>query len=192
MKLFRTFANTLAVTAAFGLLAAPVANADQGRRGGDRGQYERGHGGDHHRGDRDRRGDHRGDKRGDHRRDDYRRRDTHHRNDYRRNDYRPVPRAHYRRPPPPARYHAPRHNYVRYSRVYGPYYRHGHVPRYHIGGWYRPHAHTVYIRDYHVYGLYPPPPGYYWVRDHGSGDAVLTSMATGAIIGLVVGALAFD
>ena len=61
-----------------------------------------------------------------------------------------------------------------------------------IGGWYRPHQHTVYIRDYHTYGLYAPPPGHYWARDHHSGDAILASVATGAIIGLVVGALAYD
>ena len=66
------------------------------------------------------------------------------------------------------------------------------MPRYAIGGWYRPHQHTVYITNYHSYGLYPPPPGHYWVRDHHSGDAILTSVATGAIIGLVIGALAYD
>ncbi|CUS56093.1 hypothetical protein MGWOODY_Hyp2551 [hydrothermal vent metagenome] len=81
---------------------------------------------------------------------------------------------------------------MRYSRAYGPYYRRGYQPRYHVGGWYRPHQHTVYIRDYHTYGLYAPPPGHYWARDHHSGDAILASVATGAIIGLVVGALAYD
>ncbi|HAE27496.1 MAG TPA: hypothetical protein DCG58_10075, partial [Hyphomonas adhaerens] len=51
---------------------------------------------------------------------------------------------------------------------------------------------TVYIRDYASYGLYAPPPGYYWVHDYDRGDAILASVATGAIIGLVVGALAYD
>ncbi|HBX92365.1 MAG TPA: hypothetical protein DEG79_05700, partial [Hyphomonas sp.] len=99
----------------------------------------------------------------------------------------------YRAPARSHRHYAPpRHNYVRYSRAYGPYYRRGYQPRYHVGGWYRPHQHTVYIRDYHTYGLYAPPPGHYWARDHHSGDAILASVATGAIIGLVVGALAYD
>tara|TARA_B100000678_G_C17802314_1_gene339433 strand:- start:26 stop:211 length:186 start_codon:yes stop_codon:yes gene_type:complete len=61
-----------------------------------------------------------------------------------------------------------------------------------VGGWYRPHHQTVYITNYSTYGLYAPPPGHYWVRDHHSGDAILASVATGAIIGLVVGALAYD
>ena len=34
--------------------------------------------------------------------------------------------------------------------------------------------------------------GYYWVHDYDRGDAILASVATGAIIGLVVGALAYD
>ena len=103
--------------------------------------------------------------------------------------------AHSSRAPPPRAYRhyaPPRHSYARYSRAYGPYFRHGYTPRYHVGGWYRPHQHTVYITDYHAYGLYAPPPGHYWVRDHHSGDAVLASVATGAIIGLVIGALAYD
>ena len=48
------------------------------------------------------------------------------------------------------------------------------------------------VHDYRYYGLYDPPRGYHWVHDHGSGDAVLTSIATGAIIGLVVGAIIAD
>lgn len=48
------------------------------------------------------------------------------------------------------------------------------------------------IRDYYSYGLYDPPRGYHWVHDHGSNDAVLRSIATGAVIGLVVGAIIAD
>jgi Ni/Co efflux regulator RcnB len=48
----------------------------------------------------------------------------------------------------------------------------------------------VILTDYNYYNLYDPPHGYHWVYDYGSGDAVLTSIATGAIIGLVIGALA--
>ena len=68
----------------------------------------------------------------------------------------------------------------------------GYVPRYHIGAHYVVHPRTVYINDYYHYGLYAPPPGHYWVRDHHSGDAILASIATGAIIGLVIGAIAYD
>ena len=43
------------------------------------------------------------------------------------------------------------------------------------------------VRDYRSYRrLYAPPRGYYWVRsDH---DAVLAAIATGVIVGVVVGA----
>lgn len=46
------------------------------------------------------------------------------------------------------------------------------------------------IVDYGLYGLYAPPVGYHWVRDYDSGDAILCSIATGAIIGLTIGAFA--
>lgn len=97
-------------------------------------------------------------------------------------------------------YHHPRgHRYYRYTRpvnlfrasiYYGPYWRSYYTPRYHIGGHYHYHGSTVILYDYGLYGLYAPPPGYHWVYDDGYGDAVLTSIATGAIIGLVIGALA--
>lgn len=185
MKLLKTFSHVLAATAAFGLLAAPIASADQGRRGGghDRGHNSRGHYDNGHHGNR---GDHH---RNDYRRDKYRGDHHHRRGDYRRHAPRYARNYHHSR-----RHYAPppRYSYTRYSRAYGPYYHHGYRPRHAIGGWYRPHPRTVYITDYYSYGLYPPPPGYYWVRDYDSGDAVLASVATGAIIGLVIGALAYN
>ena len=70
--------------------------------------------------------------------------------------------------------------------MYNNYY----VPRYHIGGYYGYHSNTIIIGDYAYWGLYDPPYGYHWVHDYDSGDAILASIATGAIIGLVIGALA--
>ncbi len=64
--------------------------------------------------------------------------------------------------------------------------------RYHVGGRYHRHQRTIIINDYNRYGLRRPPHGHHWVRDHDSGDAILTSVATGAIIGLVVGIIAND
>ncbi len=83
-------------------------------------------------------------------------------------------------------YHTPRWSYVNYN-----YYdRHRHyTPRYHIGGHYGYHNNTIIISDYGYYGLYDPPYGHHWVRDHDTGDAILASVATGAIIGLVIGVL---
>ncbi|NBC20043.1 MAG: hypothetical protein GVY06_03180 [Alphaproteobacteria bacterium] len=78
----------------------------------------------------------------------------------------------YRPYKPRVRYHAPRY-----------------VPRYRVGGHYGYGRHTVVIRDYRRHGLYHPPRGYHWVRDRDRGDAILCSVTTGAIIGLVVGAL---
>lgn len=49
---------------------------------------------------------------------------------------------------------------------------------------------TIIINDFGGYGLYAPPAGYHWVCDKGSNDAILASVATGAIIGLAVGVLA--
>ena len=48
------------------------------------------------------------------------------------------------------------------------------------------------IHDYHRHGLRHPPRGYHWVRDHDDGDAILASVATGAIIGLVIGIIVSD
>ena len=71
------------------------------------------------------------------------------------------------------------------------YYR-DYSPRYRIGGYYHYSPRSVVIRDYSRYGLYHPPHGHHWVRDNDRGDAILASVATGAIIGLVVGILAYD
>ena len=200
----QTFSRMLAAAAIFGLAAAPVASADQDRRHQDR--YDR----------QDRARDHYNDRR--HARREHRRRDRHHRrgrSHYYDDGYRLPPRARYHRRyhhrydhPRHARHyrhypryahrhrgwyaHGPRIRYVRKGYYHGPHYRRGYVPRYHIGARYVVHPHTVYITDYHGYGLYAPPPGHYWVRDHHSGDAILASVATGAIIGLVIGALAYD
>ncbi|MEO1405039.1 MAG: RcnB family protein [Pseudomonadota bacterium] len=69
------------------------------------------------------------------------------------------------------------------------YDRH-YIPSYRIGGYYGYHTNTIIIGDYGYWGLYDPPHGYHWVHDYDSGDAILASIATGAIIGLVIGALA--
>jgi len=85
------------------------------------------------------------------------------------------------------RYYAPK-RYVAPRRFYRPVYRSfGH--RYRVGHYYRYHPRTIIITDYRRYGLYDPPYGYHWVRDSDSGDVILASVATGAIIGLAVGLL---
>lgn len=199
MKLFKTMSRLVAMAAAAGLILAPIASADRGR---DRHDDRR----EHRRDFRDDRRDHRSDRRDyrDDRRDyrsdrrDYRDDRRHYvndRHDYRRSyghqkhyyrSHRPV--VVYR--PPPPRYYAPRSHVSIY---YGPYYSHGYRPRYEVGGYYgyAPRR-TVYITDYDRYGLYAPPRGHHWVRDYDRGDAILASVATGAIIGLVIGALATD
>lgn len=63
------------------------------------------------------------------------------------------------------------------------YYHNG----YRIGSRYNYRPNTIIIRDYDRYGLYNPPRGYHWVRDRHGDDAILASVATGAIIGLAVG-----
>lgn len=195
MKLMNTFGKAMAALAVAGLTIAPIASADPDR-GRDRGSYDRGDR-DHDRSRRDRgdRHDYRGDRRdyrGDRRdyRRDHSRYDRRDRYEYRRSyhpryAYRP-PVRHYYAPPP--RYSS----YATYGYRTGPYFRTGYISPYRIGGYYRPHPRTVYIRDYDRYGLYAPPPGYYWVHDYDRGDAILASVATGAIIGLVVGALAYN
>jgi Ni/Co efflux regulator RcnB len=82
---------------------------------------------------------------------------------------------------------------VTYGSSYGPYYYSGYTPRYAVGNYYSygPRR-TVYINDYDHYGLYAPPHGYQWVRDNDRGDAILASVATGAILGLVIGAIVTD
>lgn len=178
MSLTKNFTRILAVATAASFILAPVAQADKGR----------GRGGDDHRGGYDRRGDDDYRRHGDHRRDDrrydhrYDRRD-HYRHDYHRRDF-------YR----PSYSYYPRSSVtVTYGSSYGPYYYSGYRPRYDIGAYYSYGARrTVYISDYYNYGLYEPPYGYHWVRDNDRGDAILASVATGAIIGLVIGALAYD
>ena len=193
MKLMNSLGKALAVLAVSGLAIAPIASAEPDRGhghggGGGHGGYDRGHGGG---GGHDYRGGGGGhDYRGGGGHDGYRGNDRR----YGGHDYRrpaPPPRYSYR--PVPHRYYAPppRYSgYVTYGYVTGPYFRTGYISPYRVGGYYRPVPTTVYIRDYAHYGLYAPPPGYYWVRDYDRGDAILASMATGAIIGLVVGAIA--
>lgn len=180
MNLLKQLAHLIAATATVGLLAAPIASADQGRRDHDKrgGHYSRGH-----------------DDRGSNRDHDYRG-DRGHHDTYRRHDRKGD---HYRRPPPRHYSHRPSHAYYAPPpRYYAPpprYYApppHYYAPRHAVGGYYRPHGQTVYIRDYNRYGLYAPPRGYYWARDYDRGDAILASVATGAIIGLVVGVIATD
>jgi Ni/Co efflux regulator RcnB len=155
-------------------MLAPVAQADRDRRDSrDRGGWERYGDGDYGDGYR-------------HRSHDYDRgHDRHERRDYR--DH-PRGRVVVYRP-----YHPRSSVTVTYGHSYGPYSYSSYRPRYDIGHSYiyGPRR-TVYISDYHNYGLYAPPPGYHWVRDHDRGDAILASVATGAIIGLVIGAIASD
>ncbi len=88
-------------------------------------------------------------------------------------------------------YSAPRYNYGHYRPRVTFHYDHGYYHGgYRIGGYYSYRPNTIIIRDYSRYGLYAPPHGHHWVRDPYSGDAVLASIATGAIIGLAVGILA--
>lgn len=204
MKLLTTAARLLAIAATAGMIAGPVASADHGRRG--HGAY------DNHRTQHN----HRRDTRRDHhtRRDHRTRRDRRaYRNDHRRHharrdhrrytqNYRShTPRYNYRTNNRRYAYQAPRRGYsypyngngVTFSYSTGPsYYNQRYAPRYSVGNRYGYHPRTVYVRDYGRYGLYDPPRGYHWVHDDDRGDAILASVATGAIIGLVVGAIAYD
>ncbi|MCH2458712.1 MAG: RcnB family protein [Henriciella sp.] len=182
---FRKLLLHIGAAGALALAAfTPVAVADQR---GDRGHYDRGDRGDRYHGDRHRgnRDYHRGDRRGDykHRRDnrrDYRRGRDYHRNNHRyHNRGRVVTRNYYSAPT----YHRTRPRVVyHYNRGY-------HHPRYTIGNRYHYGSNSVIIRDYGRYGLYSPPRGHQWVHHRGSNDAVLTSVATGAIVGLAIGIL---
>lgn len=97
-------------------------------------------------------------------------------------------RAHRRYHAPRNFYYTPSFTYISYDSYYNRYrdYR----PRYAVGGYYNYHNNSVIIGDYDYYGLYEPPHGHHWVRDHDNGDAILAAVATGAIIGLVIGVLA--
>lgn len=175
MSFTKAITRFVAAATAAGFIFAPVAQADRDKDHG-RSGWERGDWDDDHRGrrGRDRDRDH-GHWRG-YGRHDYR--------DYRRRDvvvYQP-------------RYYYPRSSVtVTYGHSYGPYYASGYYPRYDVGHHYSyAPRRTVYINDYDHYGLYEPPHGYHWVRDNDRGDAILASVATGAIIGLVIGAIASD
>jgi len=81
------------------------------------------------------------------------------------------------------------HHHSGYDHLYCPDHS---GSRYHIGGYYNRSGSSVVISNYDRYGLNRPPRGHHWVRDHDRGDAILASVATGAIIGLVVGAIIAD
>lgn len=174
----KLFSRLVALAATIGLIIAPMASADQGRRGHkDRGDYSRSH---HNDRARHRSNNHRG----------YRDNRQHDKRQYRRGHGDYYPNRHTRR----GHDYRPRytHSYATNGRAYGPHHRSQYRPRYTVGHYYRPHRQTVYINDYYSHGLYDPPRGYHWVRDRDNGDAVLASVATGAIIGLVIGALAYN
>lgn len=180
MSFTKTITRFVAAATAAGFIFAPAAQADRDRdRDYDRGGWERRGGDDDHRGRRGR------DRDDDH--DSWRGYDRHDRHDYR--DYRRRDVVVYQ-----PRYYYPRSSVtVTYGHSYGPYYSSGYYPRYDVGHYYSyAPRRTVYINDYDHYGLYEPPHGYHWVRDNDRGDAILASVATGAIIGLVVGAIASD
>ena len=100
---------------------------------------------------------------------------------YSHNDY-PRTRRYYG-----SRHHGHYHN--GYDHLYCPDHS---GSRYHIGGYYNRGGTSVVISNYDRYGLHRPPRGHHWIRDHDRGDAILASIATGAIIGLVVGAIIAD
>lgn len=172
-------------------------NDNRGDRGHDRG---RDHGRDH---GRDRGRDQGRDHGSDHGRD--RNRDWGHNNNRHRdwNDRNRQVRhktdlfkdrhRHYSRPRTVHRYYHSTPSYARphyRPRVVYHYDRGYYHNGYRIGSYYSYRPNTIIIRDYGMYGLYAPPPGHHWVRDPYGQDAVLTSIATGAIIGLAVGILA--
>ncbi len=198
MRIMKSFTRFLAAATAASFLLAPAAMADRGRGGGyerhyghdrhyDRGRsYERGRGYERHYG------------RG-HRSDRHYERSSRSHYSSGRSHY-SYKRPHYSYKRPHYSYSRPHYGYapprttVTVSRgyTYGPHYVRGYAPRYSVGHYYRPApSRTVYISEYNRYGLYAPPSGYHWVRDRDRGDAILASVATGAIIGLVVGALAY-
>lgn len=168
MRLNKSFTRLIAATTAASLFVVPLAHADRDHRGKGKRGYERGYERGYDRGyDRGRKHDHK----------------YHYRHSYK-------PSYHYK---PPVYYAPPRSSVtVTYGYTYGPHYYRGYAPRYNVGSYYGYAPRTVYITEYDRYGLYAPPSGYHWVRDSDRGDAILASVATGAIIGLVVGAIASD
>jgi Ni/Co efflux regulator RcnB len=203
--LVKPMTRILAAALAASLLLAPAAQAERGhKRGhGDHGGYDRGgsHGGNygHSRRKSDSYG-HRSHKSYSygHDRHDYGYSKKHYKKHYKHyDDYRPrysYGHGHKHRSGYSYGYSYPSSSVtITYGSSYGPYYYSGYRPRYDVGHYYAygPRS-TVYISDYSNYGLYEPPHGYHWVRDHDRGDAILASVATGAIIGLVIGAIATD
>ncbi len=81
------------------------------------------------------------------------------------------------------------HYHAGYDHLYCPHHS---GARYHIGGRYNRANTSIVISNYGRYGLHAPPRGHHWVRDRDRGDAILASVATGAIIGLVVGIIASE
>lgn len=216
MALFSHLARIGAVGALALTVLAPVSMAEERGRGGHDGGHRGGgnwDGGGHRGGDRGHRGgdwnrghDNRGDWNRGHDRGNWNRghdnrnnwnRGGHHDRDWNRH-YRPSHNwnhNYYRtyRPRVVNRYYysAPRYYPRHYSRPsisfhYSNGYYHG---GYRVGGYYDYSPRTIIIQDYGSYGLYRPPHGYHWVRDPYGQDAILTSVATGAIIGLAVGIL---
>lgn len=176
MKLFNPITRIFAAVATTALLVTPIANADQNRRHHD-GYRDSGR---HYNGDRSRRGSHYRHNRAD------RRQYRSERGAYNRG-YRQAQRQH------SYPHRGYRHSTTRYSYSSGPrYYRPHYRSRHNVGGHYNYHQRTRYVHDYGRYGLYDPPRGYHWVHDDDRGDAILASVATGAIIGLVVGAIIYD
>jgi len=176
MTLFNPITRIFAAVATTALLVTPIASADHGRRHND-GYRHNGHNNHGHNSRREHRRDHR---RAD------------------RRQHRSQQRAYNRGYRHAQRHHSyPHRSYghttTRYSYSSGPrYYRPQYRARHHVGGHYNYHQRTRYVRNYGHYGLYDPPHGYHWVHDDDRGDAILASVATGAIIGLVVGAIAYD
>ena len=102
--------------------------------------------------------------------------------------YNPRPVVHSWRHYPGYQYPAYRPAHYYSPSYYRPVYR-DYSPRWRVGSYYVYRPQTVVIYDYHNYGLYSPPAGYHWVHDHDSGDVILASIATGAIIALAIGLL---
>mgnify|MGYP000005628467 CR=1 FL=1 len=177
MKLFNPSTRIFAAVATTALLVTPIASADQNRRHHNDGYRDSGR---HYNGDRSRRGSHNRHNRADRR---------HHRSQQRsyNRGYRHAQRQH-SYPHRSYGHTTTHHNYSSGPQYYRPHYR----TRHNVGGHYNYHQRTRYVRNYGHYGLYDPPHGYHWVHDDDRGDAILASVATGAIIGLVVGAIVYD
>ncbi len=205
MALFSILTRVGAASALAFVTLAPLASAeDRGRgdRGGHYDRGDRGNRGEHgHRGNRGDRGDRGHNNRGDWNRGHNNRggnwdrgRDNRHNNHsryYNRGNHHVSNHRVYSPPRVINRHYYSAPSYAYRSRPHVSYhYNTGyHHPRYRIGSRYDYSPRTIVITDYDRYGLYRPPHGHHWVRDPYSGDAVLASVATGAIIGLAIGIL---